>query len=170
MNYTPESAVDSSRPVPGAWVVLILGVIMKLFTRHRRAKQLEKDLGTSLWRQAHDRYVRGLDRFHQILAGVQDDELHNKLVPIGDELADQLPRIYQLCKTAHAQYPVKELRVPAGAQQLHSGLSRAANHLATTAEAAAMVRLNHGDLEAVRRRADQVLRALQESQARFGEE
>lgn len=142
---------------------------MKLFSRRRRAKQLERDLGVGLWRQAHDRYVRGLDRYHQILAGVEDDAVHNQLVPIGDELADQLPRVYRLCKTAHAQYPATELQVPAGAQHLHSGLSRAANHLATTAEAEAMVRLNHGGTEAVRRRADEVLRSLQEAEDRFGE-
>src|SRR5699024_5711955 len=143
---------------------------MNLFARRRRAKQLEKDLGAGLWRQAHDRYVRGLDRYHQILAGVQDDELHNQLVPIGDELAAQLPRVYQLCRTAHAQYPATELRVPAGAQHLHSGLARAANHLATTAEAEAMVRLNHGRIEAVRHRADEVLRSLQEAEDHFSDD
>lgn len=143
---------------------------MKLFARRRRAKELEKALGTGLWRQAHDRYVRGLDRYHQILAGVQDDELHNRLVPIGDELADQLPLVFQLCRTAHAQYPATELQVPAGAQRLHSGLSRAANHLATTAEAEAMARLNHGGIEAVQHRADEVFRSLQEAEDRFGED
>lgn len=143
---------------------------MKLFVRHRRAKLIEKELGTGLWRQAHDRYVRGLDRYHQILAGVEDDQLHNQLVPIGDELAQQLPRIYQLCRSAHAEFPAQELRVPAGAQRLHSGLSRAANHLATTAEAEAMVRLEHGELEAVRHRAQQVLRAVAEAEAHFSPE
>ena len=52
---------------------------MKLLSRRRRLKKLEKDLGTGLWRRAHDRYVRGLDRFHQILEGVDDDALHNQL-------------------------------------------------------------------------------------------
>ena len=52
-----------------------------------------------------------------------------------------------------------EMQVPAGAQRLHSGLSRAANHLATTAEAEAMARLNHGGIEAVQHRADEVFRS-----------
>ncbi|WP_300342679.1 hypothetical protein [Nesterenkonia sp.] len=141
---------------------------MKLFTRRRRAKRLEKELGTGLWRQAHDRYVRGLDRFHQILDGVEDDEVHNQLVVIGDELADRLPLVYSLCQQAHQRYPATEMRVPAGAQMLHSALSRAANHLATTAEAEAMLRLNHGTIEAVRHRADQVLQNLNEAEAALG--
>lgn len=137
---------------------------MKLLSRRRRLKKLEKDLGTGLWRRAHDRYVRGLDRFHQILEGVDDDALHNQLALIGDELADQLPRIYELCREAHREHPDTELQVPAGTQKLHSGLSRAANHLATTAEAVAMVRLSHGDTASVRRRAYQVLSALREAE------
>lgn len=137
---------------------------MKLLSRRGQAKRLERELGTGLWRQAHDRYVRGLDRYHQILEGVADDQVHNELVFIGDRLAEQLPRIYELCKEAHAKHPGTELQVPAGAQRLHSGLSRAANHLATTAEAEAMVRLNHGSIDSVRHRAEQVLRALRDGE------
>ncbi|GAA1825707.1 hypothetical protein [Nesterenkonia flava] len=139
---------------------------MKLFTRRRRARRMEKELGTGLWRQAHDRYVRGLDRYHQILEGVEDDQLHNQLVLIGDELAEQLPTVYDLCRTAHEVYPAEGMQVPGGAaNRLHSCLSRAANHLATTAEAAAMARLQHGTVEAVRRRADQVMSCLQDAEA-----
>ena len=141
---------------------------MKILARRRQAKRLDKELGNGLWRQAHDRYVRGLDRFHQILDGVEDDEVHNELVRVGDVLAEQLPRVYQLCKVAHAEHPDTELQVPIGMQSLHSGLSRAANHLATTAEAEAMVRLNHGGLGAVRHRAEQVFGALQEAEQGFG--
>lgn len=133
---------------------------MKLFTHRRRTKRLDKELGHGLWRQAHDRFVRGLDRFHQILEGVTDDATHNELVLIGDTLADQLPRVYALCKQGHALYPAEDLRVPGGAQGLHSGLSRAANHVATTAEAEAMVRLHHGTIDAVQRRAAQVIECV----------
>lgn len=138
---------------------------MKLFSRRRRvkqtrAKQIQNDLGEGLWRQAHDRYVRGLDRYHQIVEGVSDDEVYNRLVLIGNDLADQLPRVYAICRDAHAQFPAVEMQVPAGASASHSGLSRAANHLATTAEAAAMVRLQHGEIEAVLHRAQQVLDCL----------
>jgi hypothetical protein len=136
---------------------------MKLFPRHRRARRLERELGKGLWRQAYDRYIRGLDRYHQVIEGVADDQTYNALVHIGDELAEQLDEIYRLCRTAQAQHPADGLHVPGRAVALHSSLSRAANHLATTAEAAAMVRLGHGELTAVRRRADQVLACIAEA-------
>ncbi|WP_120006380.1 hypothetical protein [Nesterenkonia muleiensis] len=140
---------------------------MELFRGRRRAKKIDKELGKGLWRQAHDRYVRGLDRYHQILEGVEDNAVHNQLVVVGDELAEQLPRVYQLCRRAHEQFPSTGMNVPRGASALHSGLSRAANHVATTAEAEAMVRLQHGQLDAVRRRADQVLQCLAEAESAF---
>lgn len=142
---------------------------MKLFSRHRRARRLERELGNGLWRQAYDRYVRGLDRYHQVIDGVAEDETYNCLVHIGDELAEQLDEIYRLCRTAQAQHPAEGLHVPGRAVALHSSLSRAANHLATTAEAAAMVRLGHGELNAVRRRADQVLACIAEAATPQGE-
>ena len=142
---------------------------MRLFggrgIRKAGARKIDKQLGKGLWRQAHDRYVRGLDRYHQILEGVEDDAAHNQLVLIGDELAEQLPRVYRLCQRAHEQFPATGLNVPPGASPLHSGLSRAANHLATTAEAEAMVRLKHGELASVRHRADQVLACLAEAES-----
>jgi len=138
--------------------------MMKLFDRRRRARRLDKELGKGLWRQAHDRYVRGLDRYHQVIEGIEDDEAYGQLVSMGDELAEQLDRVYELCKQAESAHPSQSLQVPGGATKLHSSLSRAANHLATTAEAAAMVRLGHGEIIAVRRRADQVRASLQDAQ------
>ena len=141
---------------------------MQLFGGRRRAKRIDKELGTGPWRQAHDRYVRGLDRYHQILEGVEDDAVHNELVVIGDQLAEQLPRVYELCRRGQQEFPVTEMQVPPGAHELHGGLSRAANHLATTAEAEAMVRLSHGQLEAVHHRAQQVLDCLDGAESTFG--
>lgn len=134
--------------------------MMKLFPRRRRSRRLDKELGKGLWRQAHDRYVRGLDRYHQVIEGVKDDSTYSQLVMIGDELAEQLDTVYELCRKAQISHRSDGLQVPGGATKLHSSLSRAANHLATTAEAAAMVRLGHGELVAVRRRADQVKESL----------
>ncbi len=134
---------------------------MKLLTRRRRARRLDKDLGRGLWRQAHDRYVRGLDRYHQVIEGVEDDAVYNQLVLIGDELSEQLTVVYELCRRANAQHPGEGMHVPGAARPLHSALSRAANNLATAAEAAAMVRLGSAEVTSVRRRADQVLTCLQ---------
>ncbi|MCH8571765.1 hypothetical protein LSI54_10430 [Nesterenkonia sp. AY15] len=136
---------------------------MKLFPRRRRARRLDKELGKGLWRQAHDRYVRGLNRYHQVIEGVKDDAAYSQLVLVGDELAEQLDTVYELCRKAQISHFSDGLQVPGGATKLHSSLSRAANHLATTAEAAAMVRLGHGELVAVRRRADQVNDSLKDA-------
>ncbi len=136
---------------------------MKLFPRRRRARRLDKDLGKGLWRQAHDRYVRGLDRYHQVIEGVEDDAVYNQLVLIGDELSERLTDIYELCRKAHAQHPGEGMHVPGAARPLHAALSRAANHLATAAEAAAMVRLGSAGVTAVRRRADQVLACVEDA-------
>ncbi|WP_342357723.1 hypothetical protein [Nesterenkonia sp. YGD6] len=137
--------------------------MMKLFPRRRRVRRLDKELGKGLWRQAHDRYVRGLNRYHQVIEGVKDDAAYSQLVLVGDELAEQLDTVYELCRKAQISHFSDGLQVPGGATKLHSSLSRAANHLATTAEAAAMVRLGHGELVAVRRRADQVKDSLKDA-------
>lgn len=136
---------------------------MKLFSRRHRAKKVVKDLGTGLWRQAHDRYVRGLDRYHQVIEGVADDAVHNRLVLIGDELAEQLSEVHTLCSHAETEHPAEGMHVPGPARDLHSALSKAANHLATAAEAAAMVRLGNAEVDAVRRRADQVLACVEDA-------
>lgn len=135
---------------------------MKLFSR-RRAKKVDKDLGTGLWRQAHDRYVRGLDRYHQVVEGITDDALHNQLILIGDELSEELTEVYTLCREAQADHPADGMHVPGAARDLHSALSKAANHLATAAEAAAMVRLGSAEVTSVRRRADQVLASVDDA-------
>ena len=137
---------------------------MKLLARRRRARRLDKDLGTGLWRQAHDRFVRGLDRYHQVIEGVEDDAVHNQLVAIGDELADQLPSVYDLCRHAAALFQSEGMDIPGRAAELHSHLSKAANHCATAAEAAAMVRLRSAEVVSVRRRADRVLSGLQDAE------
>ncbi|MDZ5076801.1 hypothetical protein [Nesterenkonia sp. HG001] len=138
---------------------------MKLFARHRRDRRLDKDLGRGLWRQARDRFARGLDRYHQVIEGVEDDAVHNHLVAIGDELAEQLPSVQVLCTHAHRLFPGEGMDIPGRASELHSQLSKAANHMATTAEAAAMVRLGSAEIVAVRRRADRVLSSLQDAEA-----
>ncbi|WP_258933511.1 hypothetical protein [Nesterenkonia pannonica] len=90
--------------------------------------------------------------------------MHNQLVVIGDQLADQLPVVYDLCRRANERWPGNSLQIPGGSRDLHAALSRAANHVATTAEAEAMVRLQHSEVASVQRRADQVLDCLKEAE------
>lgn len=138
------------------------------FARRRQAIKDEKDLGTELWRRSYDRFSRSLDRYWQIVdesAGTVPQDEMNGLINAGNVLADLLPRVRALCSEAHRQYPDHGLQVPAGAAEVHRILSRAANDLATTAQAAAFHRLGQGSLDSVGRRAEKVITAVDEAEA-----
>ncbi|WP_179390446.1 hypothetical protein [Psychromicrobium silvestre] len=132
---------------------------MALFGRFSAARRDESELGRGLWRRAHDRFRRGLDRFHQMLEGIDQDELLEQLVPVANELADLLPRVRTVCVAAQRRAPSEGLDVPPGRfTEIHRELTRAGTALATAAEAVAMARLT-GELQAVdavARRAAQV--------------
>ncbi|WP_026819336.1 hypothetical protein [Arthrobacter castelli] len=121
---------------------------MALFAAARQGRKDDAELGKGVWRRAHDRFRRGLDRFHQILEGVQDERLHTDLVPVANTLADLLPRVRAVCTQAQRIAPSADLDVPSSEagylSEVHRALSRAGNALATTAEAVAMARLDGG--------------------------
>lgn len=126
---------------------------MGLFSELRQARRDDAELGKGLWRRAHDRFRRGLDRFHQVLDGVSDDALYAELLPIADELAGLLPRVRAICVAAQRTTPSDGLDIPPELARLHRLLSRAGNDLATAAQAATMARLGTTDVDSVRRRA-----------------
>ncbi|MFK0073850.1 hypothetical protein [Arthrobacter woluwensis] len=126
---------------------------MGLFSELRQARRDDAELGKGLWRRAHDRFRRGLDRFHQVLDGVSDDALYAELLPIADELAGLLPRVRTICVEAQRSTPSDGLDIPPELAPLHRLLSRAGNDLATAAQAATMARLGTTDVDSVRRRA-----------------
>lgn len=113
---------------------------MAFFAAARQARKDDAELGKGVWRRAHDRFRRGLDRCHQILEGVTDDELYAQLVPIADDLAALLPQVRALCAEAQVKAPSAGLDIPGSMTPVHRALSRAGNALATTAEAVAMAR------------------------------
>lgn len=128
----------------------------------------DAELGKGLWRRAHDRFRRGLDRYHQVLEGVDDDVLYNELAVIANALAVLLPRVRAVCVEAHRRAPSDEMDVPGELVGVHRALSRAGNALATTAEAAAMLRLAVGPVPvgalSVQRRAATVLEHVEEAE------
>lgn len=127
---------------------------MALFAAARQARKDDAELGKGVWRRGHDRFRRGVDRYHQILEGVQQDDLYAELLPIGDELGELLPRVRTLCADAQQVAPSTGSDIPAGAggylADVHRALSRAGGAIATTAEAAAMCRLDAERLDAER--------------------
>ncbi|PPB48154.1 hypothetical protein C4K88_14320 [Arthrobacter pityocampae] len=144
---------------------------MALFAAARQGRRDDAELGTGVWRRAHDRFRRGLDRYHQILEGIEDDDVYNELVGIADELGALLPRVRAVCVSAQASSPSTGLDIPGALLQVHRALSRAGNTLATTAEAAAMTRLDgarwgvaSSGLDNVRRRAQLVAEDVEEAE------
>ncbi len=139
------------------------------FARLRQAKRDEKELGNDLWRRSHDWFVRSLDRYWQVIREVESDgkippEEVNGLINAGNVLSDLVPRVRQLCVDAHRNRPETDLQIPADYSRMHRILSRAANDLATTAQAAAMFRLGQATLTSVGRRAEKVVAAVQEAE------
>ncbi|OMH23536.1 hypothetical protein BKD30_11425 [Tersicoccus phoenicis] len=144
------------------------------FSAARAARRDDAALGRGVWRRAHDRFRRGLDRYHQVTEEVADAVTANALVLTGDELADLLPRVRAVCAAAHRAAPSEGSDIPASARgrlsDVHRALTRSGNALAATAEAAAMVRLGAGGLDAVHRRAANVVEFVREAEERIAGE
>jgi hypothetical protein len=138
------------------------------FSAARQGRKDDAELGKGLWRRAHDRFHRGLDRFHQVLEGVEDDQLYAELVEIANELAALLQRVRTVCMEAQRRAPSEGLDIPAALADVHRSLSKAGNSLATTAEAAAMLRLAVGPVPvgaaSVRRRAEAVIQQVDDAE------
>ncbi len=139
------------------------------FARRREAKTLDKELGTKLWRQAHDRFARSLDRYWQVIdphrpGGLSQEEL-NGLINAGNILTEALATVRTICVVTRQRYGEHDLDVPAGANDIHRLLSRAANDLAATAQAAAMYKRGQASIETVGRRAEKVLESVRAAAA-----
>lgn len=143
------------------------------FSTARQGRKDDAELGKGLWRRAHDRFIRGLDRYHQILDGVEDEALYAELLAIANELTALSGRVRLVCVEAQRRSPSDGLDIPGALAGVHRALSTAGNSLATTAEAAAMLRLAVGPVpasaESVRRRAASVLEHVDDAERRLAE-
>jgi hypothetical protein len=143
------------------------------FSAARQGRRDDAELGKGLWRRAHDRFTRGLDRYHQILEGVEDEALYTELLEIANELTELSARVRLVCVEAQRRSPSDGLDIPGALSGVHRALSTAGNSLATTAEAAAMLRLAAGPVsagaESVRRRADSVSEHVSDAERRLAE-
>jgi hypothetical protein len=141
------------------------------FSAARQGRKDDAELGKGLWRRAYDRFTRGLDRYHQILEGVEDEALYAELLEIANELSALSVRVRQVCVEAQRRSPSDGLDIPGALAGVHRALSTAGNSLATTAEAAAMLRLAIGSVpagaESVRRRAASVLEQVNDAERRL---
>lgn len=143
-----------------------------LFGAARQAKHDDAELGKGVWRRAHDRFRRGLDRFHQMLegleaagaeqtpAGARAAESWGAMVAVADGLAELLPEVRRIAAEAHLAAPSEGMEIPAGKgglfNDVHRELSRAGNALAAASEALALVRLGAGEASGVELKAQLV--------------
>ena len=114
---------------------------LKDFLQSRRD---DAELGRGLWRRAHDRFIRGIDRFHQVLERLADTEMIELIVPDANTLADLIPRVRAVAMEAQSIAPSDGMDIPASPEgtfsDLHRALSKAGNAVALCAEALAMAR------------------------------
>lgn len=104
----------------------------------------DSELGQGVWRRVHDRFIRGIDRFHQILERMPNDAMVELMVPEANELADLIPRVRAIAVEAQRLAPSQGTDIPASPSgvfsDLHRTLSKSGNSVALCAEALAMVR------------------------------
>ena len=79
------------------------------FARFRQDRADDRELGTGLWRRAHDRLGRALDRYWQVLEGqrgtdVLSPEERNGVVHAGNVLTERLPAVRALCVRLHRDH------------------------------------------------------------------
>ena len=146
---------------------------MGFFTAARQGRKDDAELGKGLWRRANDRFHRGLDRYHHVLEGVEDEQLYAELVEIANELAGLSGRVRMVCVEAQQRSPSDGLDIPHSLAGVHRALSKAGNSLAATAEAAAMLRLAVGPVPvgaaSVWRRAETVFEQVADAERLLAE-
>ena len=99
-------------------------------------------LGDGVWRRAHDRFRRAVDRYHQVIEPVPDGPVRDRLEEVASDLASQLDVVRELCRRAQSEAPSASFEVPGGGRpDLHRRLSRSGNLAAQAAESAAMARI-----------------------------
>lgn len=103
-----------------------------------------------------------------MLEGVDDEQLYVELVEIANELAALSARVRAVCVEAQLRAPSDGYDISGSLSGVHRALSKAGNSLATTAEAAAMLRLAVGPVPvgaaSVRRRAEAVYEHVDEAE------
>ncbi|GGL98521.1 hypothetical protein [Glutamicibacter protophormiae] len=114
---------------------------MAFFSRLRAQRAANRELGEGVWRRAHDRFTRSLDRIFQVLEGINDVEIYNQLVAPANEMAELLPVVRQLCTDAQRITPSDDEAIPQSTAGVHRSLTKSANDLATTAQVIAMMRM-----------------------------
>ena len=141
------------------------GMFKGFFAASRQARLDDAELGKGVWRRTHDRFRRGLDRFHQMLEGLEEagaapnqseaqaQANYQAMVAVANDLAELLPAVRSVAIEAQIAGPSEGMEIPTGTggylNDVHREISRAGNALAATAEALALLRLGTGEVSGV---------------------
>jgi hypothetical protein len=95
-----------------------------------------------VWRRAHDRFRRAVDRYHQVLERVPDGPARDRLEATGADLAALLDDVHAVCGAGQELAPSDGEDLPGGRGGLlldaHRALARAATVAAQAGEAVLM--------------------------------
>ena len=95
---------------------------IKNFLQSRRD---DAELGRGLWRRAHDRFIRGVDRFHQVLERLAHTDMVELVVPSANCLSDLIPRVRAIAMEAQRLAPSEGTDVPSSPTGVYSDVHRA---------------------------------------------
>ena len=97
---------------------------LKSYLQSRRD---DAELGKGIWRRSHDRFIRGIDRFHQVLERLAATDssapMIELIVPDANTLADLIPRVRAVAMEAHRLAP-SDGDIPASPFGTYSDLNR----------------------------------------------
>ena len=86
---------------------------LKSYLQSRRD---DAELGKGIWRRSHDRFIRGIDRFHQVLerlaATDSSTSMIELIVPDANALADLIPRVRAVAMERTASPPATAIFPP----------------------------------------------------------
>ena len=63
---------------------------MAFFSRLRAERAATRELGEGVWRRAHDRFQRSLDRVFQVVEGITDVQAYNELIKEANEIVGDI--------------------------------------------------------------------------------
>jgi hypothetical protein len=132
-----------------------------LWPRRRRPDPL----GNGVWRRAHDRFRRAVDRYHLLLERVPTGAVHDRLQDTGARLAAALIDVHAVCVAGQRLAPSEGEDLPGGhggaLLDAHRALARGATLAAQAGEAVmlAIVALRSEQVEEASRLAEAAARA-----------
>jgi hypothetical protein len=134
-------------------------------------------LGNGVWRRVHDRFARGVRRYHAVVEVIPSRPARLELEEIGAELDEVLGLVRMTCERAQAVAPSEGADVPVGPGDVyldvHRRVARAATLCARASESAMMARVSirakdqqglRDHVDAARRTAKQVRELIEGAQ------